>query len=271
MNLRIRLAQFLLAAGRFLQTLPVAVLRPADMVEWARVRYDRNSPEWNVQNDPDRGLTADEADLWEQATPRQGKLLILGGGGGREAVFFARRDWQVTALDVSDGMLAEARGVMQARGLALETVQGDLATFDAPPGSFDGVWTSMFLYSLVMGRARRIALLRRMRATLSPGGWLVVSFHVDPAARVGPRGDRLRRWIAMLTLGNRDYQNGDILFGTLEFRHSFANEAELRAEFAESGLEVTRLLMFDRMMRGGCVLMKREVPFAGTTEQRTTH
>jgi hypothetical protein len=151
MNLRIRFAQLLLSAGKFLQTLPVAVLRPSDMSEWARVRYDRHSATFTEQNNPDAGLTPDETTLWERVPTREGKLLIL--GGGREAIFSARQGWQVTAFDLSAGMLAEARATMQARGLALETAQGDLATFDAPPGSLDGMWMSMFLYSLVLGRA----------------------------------------------------------------------------------------------------------------------
>lgn len=257
MNLRIRFAQILLSVGKFLQALPVAVLRPSDMSEWARVRYDRHSAEHTAQNNPDAGLSQDETALWEHLPTREGKLLILGGGGGREAIFFARQGWQVTAFDLSAGMLAEARAAMQARGLALEMAQGDLATFDAPPGSLDGVWISMFLYSLVLGRARRIAMLQRIRRALAPGGWLVVSFHFDPDARVSAKMDRLRRLFARLTFGNLGYQNGDILFGTLEFRHSFADEAELRAEFDASGFETLHLAVFDGMMRGGCVLINR--------------
>jgi SAM-dependent methyltransferase len=257
MNLRIRFAEILFSAGRFLQTLPVAVLRPGDMSEWARVRYDRNSAVWNTQNNPDDGLSPDETTLWEHVPTRERKLLILGGGGGREAIFFARQGWQVAAFDLSAGMLAEAHAAMQARGLALETAQGDLAAFDAPPGSLEGVWISMFLYSLVLGRARRIALLQRIRRALAPGGWLVVSFHFDPNARAGAKADRLRRLIARLTFGNPGYQNGDILFGTIEFRHSFADEAELRAEFSASGFDVTYLTVSGRRMRGGAVLINR--------------
>ena len=255
MNLRIRFAQLLLSAGEFLTSLPVAVLRPADMGEWARVRYDRSSATWNALNDPDKGLTSDEQALWEFVPRHAGRMLILGGGGGREAIFFARQGWQVTALDISEGMLAQARGAMQARGLQMETMQGDLATFDAPAQSFDAIWTSMFLYSLVLGRARRIAMLRRLRAMLSPGGWLVVSFHLDPRAQVSPKKNRARRLLARLTFGNCDYQNGDILFGTLEFRHAFVSETELRAEFDASGLTTLHLSAFEKMMRGGAVLV----------------
>ena len=257
MNLRVLIASQMLKLGAFFQCLLVAVLRPSDMSEWARARYDRQSGEWNLHNNPDQGLSEDEQVLWERVPARAGRILILGGGGGREAIFFARQGLQVTAFDLSDGMLAQARAMMQARGLAIETTRGDLAAFDAPAHSCDAVWTSMFLYSVVLGRARRLAILERIRRTLAPGGWLVVSFHLDPDARLGARGDRLRRLIARLTCGNAGYQNGDALFGTLEFRHCFESEAEARAEFAASGFDVAFSTAFAGLMRGGAVLVKK--------------
>ena len=153
MRPRITLACSLLRLSALRHDLPVVVMRPADMGEWARVKYDRNSATWNTLNNPDAGLTQEEQTQWERVSQRAGRMLILGGGRGREAVFFVRQGWQVTALDISAGMLAQASAVMQTRGLDLQTVQGDLATFTAPAQSFDAVWTSMFLYSLVLGRA----------------------------------------------------------------------------------------------------------------------
>jgi hypothetical protein len=99
-------------------------------------------------------------------------------------------------------------------------------------------------------------MLKRLREILTPGGWLVVSFHFDPRAQAGAKAVRLRRLIARLTFGNLGYQNGDMLFGTVEFRHAFASEAELHAEFAESGFDVAYFTVFKGMMRGGAVLVR---------------
>jgi len=112
----------------------------------------------------------------------------------------------------------------------------------------------MFLYSAVFTRARRVEMLRRISRALRPGGILVVSFHWDPRARRGARAVAARRLVAWLTLGNTGYENGDILSGTLEFRHAFGAEQDLRAEFAAGGFEVLHLTVFDGMMRGGAVL-----------------
>lgn len=254
MRPRIALARFLLRLSAFIKDLPVVVMRPADMVEFSRQAYERGSHTSGTLNDPDAGLSRDEMVLWEYVPCRAGRMLVLGGGGGREAIAFARQGFAVSGVDFSKGMLAQARECMAQRGLDFEGWIGDISQLEAPPESFDVVWISMFLYSVVLGRARRVEMLRRIRKTLKPGGVLVCSFHWDPRARVSRRKERLMKAVAWLTLGNTGFESGDILFGTIEFRHAFSTEEDLRSEFATGGFEVLYLTIFDRMMRGGAVL-----------------
>ena len=261
MRSRIAFARFLLHAGEFLRTLPVVVLRPADMIEWSRQGYERGACAYTIANDVDAGLTRDELQLWEKLPVRTGRVLILGGGGGREAIWFARQGWQVTAVDFSAQMLEQAREKMAHRQFAFEGRVGDISQIDTPSESFDVVWISMFLYSAVLNRARRVEMLKRIRNALKPGGTLVASFHWQPTVRSSSKGVRVRKLIAWLTLGNTGFENGDILFGTLEFRHAFGSEQELYAEFHEGKFEMPDvwLIIFNGMMRGGAVLRKREM------------
>jgi SAM-dependent methyltransferase len=254
MRFRIALARFLLRVGEFLHTLPVVVLRPEDMVEWTRQRYERGSRMFASENDVDEGLAHDERTLWDHVSVHAGRILILGGGGGREAIFFARQGLQVAAVDFSSQMLEQARASMAQRQFTFEGWVGDIAHLDAPRESFDLVWTSMFLYSAVLTRARRVEMLQRIRNALKPGGILVVSFHWQPNVWHGSKGVLARKIIAWLTLGNTGFENGDILFGTLEFRHAFCAEQDLRAEFDAGGFETLHLTVFNGMMRGGAVL-----------------
>jgi SAM-dependent methyltransferase len=254
MRFRIALVRFLLRSGEFLRTLPVVVLRPTDMVEWTRQGYERWSRAHRTANDVDAGLTRDELEMWEHVPVRAGRVLILGGGGGREAIWFARQGWQVAAVDFSAQMLEQARASMAQRQFAFEGWGGDIARLDAPRESFDLVWVSMFLYSAVLNRQRRLEMLRRIRQSLKPGGALVISFHWQPNARHSSKGVLALKAIAWLMLGNTGFENGDILFGTLEFRHAFSAEQELRAEFDAGGFETLHLTLFNEMMRGGAVL-----------------
>lgn len=261
MRPRIAFARFLLRLSGFLRTLPVVIMRPADMIEFSRQAYERGSRAYGDLNDPDAGLTRDEMVLWEKVPCRHGELveprmLILGGGGGREAIVFARQGFQVTGMDFSEGMLAQARECMAQRGLDFQGWVGDISQLEAPAESFDVVWFSMFLYSAVLTRKRRVEMLRRIWKALKPGGFLVCSFHWDPRARVSRKGELVRKALAWLTLGNIGYENGDILFGTIEFRHAFSAGEDLQSEFAAGGFEVLCLTIFDRMMRGGAVLRK---------------
>ncbi len=259
MRFRILIARTLLSAGEFIRTLPVVVLRPPDMVEWARQGYERGSRGYASANDVESGLTHDERALWDHVPMPKGRILILGGGGGREAIFFARQGLHVAVMDFSTQMLEQARNSMVQRQFTFEGWVGDITCLDAPHEQYDLVWTSMFLYSAVLTRARRVEMLRRIRNTLKPGGILVVSFHWQPNVWHGSKGVWARKVIAWLTLGNTGFENGDILFGTLEFRHAFRAEQDLRAEFTAGGFEILHLAVFDGMMRGGAVLCEPTV------------
>ena len=258
MNLRIRFARLLLSAGKFLQTLPVAVLRPSDMSEWARVRYDRHSAAWNTQNDPDAGLTKDEMTLWEHVPTREDKLLILGGGGGREAIFFARQGWQVTAFDLSAGMLAEARAAMQARGS--RTRNGARRPGDVRCAAGIVRWRVDFdVFVLARAGSRAPHRFAPAHSPRAGAGRL--------ACRLVPFRSQCARWRKNGSLAPVDRPAHVWQSWVSERRHPFRHarispqfcgrSRALRAEFAASGFDVAYFTVFERMMRGGCVLINR--------------
>jgi ubiquinone/menaquinone biosynthesis C-methylase UbiE len=207
-------------------------------------------------NDVDAGLTRDERGLWEKVPCRAGCLLVLGGGGGREAIFFGHKGFGLTGMDFSEQMLAQAGDCAAQRGLDFQGWLGEISQIEAPAGSFDVVWISMFLYSVVLTRRRRVEMLRRIWKTLKPGGYLVCSFHWDPRARLSRKGELFRKALAWLTIGNIGFENGDFLFGTIEFRHAFSSEDELRSEFEEGGFQVVDIEILEGGLRGGAVLSR---------------
>ncbi len=68
----------------------------------------------------------------------------------------------------------------------------------------------------------------------------------------------MRRAFALLTLGHRTYEPGDMLMHHIEFIHGFQSEDELRAEFTAGGFRVAYLRIDDPMPRGEMVLVKDE-------------
>ncbi|MDI6028687.1 class I SAM-dependent methyltransferase [Corticibacterium sp. UT-5YL-CI-8] len=109
-----------------------------------------------------------------------GILCDLGCGPGHVAGYLALRGATVVGIDISSGMLDQAR----ARWPKLMFQQADmrtLATFEQ--GTFAAV---VALYSIIhLGQADLDQALRAIRRTLKPNGWFLLAFHVgDEAGRI---------------------------------------------------------------------------------------
>ena len=68
-----------------------------------------------------------------------GPVLCLAEGEGRNAVHLAARGHAVTAVDQSEVALNKARKLAAARGITLETIVADLATYRIKPDAWAGV------------------------------------------------------------------------------------------------------------------------------------
>jgi SAM-dependent methyltransferase len=256
--MRIALSRLAIRTGRFIGELPIAIMRPADRADFSRQAYDRASGNYAEINDQLEGLAPDEKRSLEKTAVTEGRVLILGAGGGREVLFFAARGFSVVGLDFSEGMLSQAGKLAKRHGVEFEARIGDLVGFEAGRLPFDLIWFSMFLYSAVLGRKSRVATLRRLGANLAPGGAIVCSFAWNPRLQESPNKMRLLKALGWLTFGNRQIERGDAMLGTIEFRHVFSRAEDLEAEFAAAGLEVLDLIFLDDFGRGSAILRKRE-------------
>ena len=63
-------------------------------------------------------------------------ILDVGCGTGRHSVELAKRDYKVTGVDISSGMLSEAKMAARKAGVEVEWIQADASKFTYP-GSFD--------------------------------------------------------------------------------------------------------------------------------------
>jgi SAM-dependent methyltransferase len=69
--------------------------------------------------------------LDEMKLPPGSGILDIGCGTGRHAVELARRGYRVTGVDLSAGMLAEARRAAEAAGVQVELIHGDATQYRA--------------------------------------------------------------------------------------------------------------------------------------------
>jgi ubiquinone/menaquinone biosynthesis C-methylase UbiE len=92
-----------------------------------------------------------EAATWRAALvsalpPPAGRVLDVGAGTGALSLLAAELGHHVTALDLSPGMLGEARRKAEARGLDLEFVLG--SAMEPPAGPFDAVMERHVLWTM---------------------------------------------------------------------------------------------------------------------------
>jgi SAM-dependent methyltransferase len=100
----------------------------------------------------------------------KGRVLSLGEGEGRNAVFLASLGYDVVAVDASDVGLVKAHQLATQRGVTVTTIHFDLATFQIEPESWDGI-ISIFCH---LPSAIRVPLHRKVVAGLKPGGVFVL-------------------------------------------------------------------------------------------------
>ena len=109
MRIRVALARFLISLGRLIQSSALMVMRPDDMIEFGRQTYAKAKTidAWNRQDILRMGLNPEEMTLLEKLPLKEGKLL-LGVGGGREAIAFGELGFEVVGVDFIPQMLVKA-------------------------------------------------------------------------------------------------------------------------------------------------------------------
>ena len=99
------------------------------------------------------------------------RALAVADGEGRNGVWLAQQGLRVTAVDFSPVALAKARDLAAKAGVAIETVEADLAAWPWPAGAFDVVVAIFIQFAPPPLRQKFFA---GMRSALVPGGLLIL-------------------------------------------------------------------------------------------------
>lgn len=124
--------------------------------------------------------------LIAEAAPADGRILVLGAGGGLEMRAFATAQpgWRLTGVDPSAAMLDVARQTLGDLVGRAELIDGTVAA--APEGPFDGA--SCILTMPFIAAEDRLPTLRALHRRMRPGARLVMAHHSFPR---GPQDDAL--------------------------------------------------------------------------------
>jgi ubiquinone/menaquinone biosynthesis C-methylase UbiE len=194
-------------------------------------------------------LPEEETLLRRYLRPGQ-RLLDVGCGAGREAIAFARAGLEIVGIDIAAAMIARARDIARAAGLAIEFAVGDPLTWPATGEPFDAIYFSPGIYSHIPGRARRVRTLARLRTLLGPGGMIVFEPVLDQPrpllsrARAVDTVRSLGRRVGLRRLGEPGdhlYRSHGLVRAPISYRfvHRFRDHAEAAAELSDAGLVVS--------------------------------
>jgi SAM-dependent methyltransferase len=122
----------------------------------------------------------------EAARIPAGPVLCLAEGEGRNAVYLASRGHAVTAVDFSRAGLAKAAQLAAERGVRVELVEGDLATFELGSDAWSGI---VSIWAHTPGDVRRRIHAAVPRALRVGGVFVLEAYRPEQLAYAtgGPR------------------------------------------------------------------------------------
>jgi len=146
-----------------------------DLTKTIREDYDKLAEEYTrriadeLQHKPlDRVLL----DRFAEAVKGRGEVCDMGCGPGHVARYLHERGVSVIGLDISPGMLEQARKLNPD----ISFREGDMLSLDIPPESFAGI-TAFYAIVNIPSHWHR-SVFQQMARVLKPDGLLFLAFHV---------------------------------------------------------------------------------------------
>ncbi len=146
----------------------------------------------------------------------QARVLSLGEGEGRNAVFLAEQGHQVTAVDASAVGLDKAQRLATERGVAIKTEVADLAEYRMGKESWDAI-VSVFCH---LPKEIRAELHKKAVAALAPGGLFILEGYTPAQLAFGTGGPPLKELLMCLADLKQELAG-------LEFEYALETEREV--------------------------------------------
>ena len=139
--------------------------------EWEEF-FDGHAPVYMDNSFTENTVEEVEFVLEELRLPAGSHILDVGCGAGRHAVELARRGYQVTGVDISAGMLAEAERAAREAGVEVELIHADATQFKSDKLFDAAVCLCEGAFSLLGSEddpiEHDLAILRHIHAALKP-------------------------------------------------------------------------------------------------------
>jgi tellurite methyltransferase len=118
--------------------------------------------------------------------PEGSKVLDVGMGEGRNAVFLAQKGFEVTGIDISSVAIKKAQMLADELNVRINTIAASIHDYDFPEHSFDAIICYYFVDR---------ALNKKILKWLKPGGVLVYEAHTLNQIKVPGEEHYNRNWL----------------------------------------------------------------------------
>lgn len=136
-----------------------------------------------------------------------GRVLCLGEGEGRNAVFLAERGYEVVGVDRSQVGMDKAQALAQERGVFIETVVSSIEDFELTEGEWQGIVSIFFHLPPHLRRGIHASVVKG----LAPGGVLILEAYTPRQLEFGTGGPPDRDRLLTLPDLERELQGLDFL------------------------------------------------------------
>ncbi len=249
--------------GKSSQTMAVMVMKPDDLVELNREFYSGSKMVKFYCNKDlvNSGLNHDEKAILRMIPLKTGKLLLLGLGGGREAIYLSRKGFDVTGVDFVPEMINKTKKYAASHGVKIKGIVQEISNLDLALGSYDIIWLSSATYSSIPTKERRINILHKIKKILKNKGYFVCSFSFDKKfSAYSPIRELLKKAFTIISLGSFWYEKGDIIWRNSEFHHIFSSNEQLSSEFKSGGFEIIQVNIPDNPSDWSLALLRKRIP-----------
>jgi SAM-dependent methyltransferase len=127
------------------------------------------------------GLYGWEATAIDEHFAPGSRVVVTGAGGGREVIALLERGFDAIGYEPNAALVAAGTQLLDENADRLRACDRDV--FPADVSSCDAVVVGWGSYTLIAGRARRLAFLRGARRALPRGAPLLCSFWLRPPER----------------------------------------------------------------------------------------
>ena len=217
--------------------LNVAVLTPEEMAVIGRKVYNRLADSFSTEESIMAGLVDWEREAVERFAAGKGSFLVLGAGGGREAIALAKMGFRVVGIDSSPVMLRVGQQNAERWKAAVDFREGDFLSLDTGDEKFDYCLLSCVMYGSIPSSEMRVRALRHIRKILSDKSILIIHFLLRPK-NATDRGKNIKLRVARLVRGNTGYQSGDTFSTALHFMRYFPDDTEVISEVSQAGFRI---------------------------------